>query len=112
MAVKHVVIPLYSDKDYQYSISLQGQSFQLRFTYNETMKLYTMQIIDVDGNKLLSGVGVVPNYPIAVDYVIPNLTGAFYLAPVSDVNFEAYKLYPEDIHKYYEMTYLYDDTTE
>jgi hypothetical protein len=112
MAVKHVVVPLYPEKDYRYSLSLQGESYQFRFTYNELMKLYTIAISDVNGNKIVAGVGLVPNYPILADYVIDQLQGALWMSPLADVNIEAYKVYPEDVYKYYELIYLYDDTTE
>lgn len=66
-------------------------------------------ITNVDGVKLISGVGLVPNFPICKDYVIEGMTGAFYMIPKSDSNTEFYKLYPNNLADYYELSYIYDD---
>lgn len=107
-------LPLYSDTVYSYFVNLEGDSYKLLFTYNETMKLYTLSIYDQDSEPLATGLGLVPNYPIAADYIIKNLTGAFYLLPKgTTVDVEYYKLYPDRLDKYYTLSYAYDiDTTE
>lgn len=109
---KYVELSLSDSPYYTYSVSLEDQSYQLRFTYNETMKLYTLSLYDAALNLLVGGVGLVPNYPIMKDYIITGLTGAFLMVPVGDVDMEYYKLYPDQIHKYYRLYYIYVDSTD
>lgn len=108
----YVSLPLFSDAYYGYSATLEGNSYQLRFTYNETMQLYTMSIYDAALNLLVGGIAVVPNYPMIADYYIPGLTGFFVMVPKGSVDKEYYKLYPDQIHKYYILMYAYADTTD
>ena len=105
--IKNISLPLYPDQDYQYSVALEGQSYRLRFTYNSVMKLYTIQISDEDQVTLISGVALVPNYPILADFKVAKLTGNFLLYSKSDKTFESYKAYPDKIHQYYELSYIY-----
>lgn len=112
MADKYVDLPLFNSPDYKFSIALEGSYYTIRITYNETMQLSTMQIKDVDGNMLIAGVGLVPNYPICLDYVLEGLTGTFLLIPISDKNIEFYKLYPTRLKDYYTLSYLYDDASQ
>lgn len=106
-SIKYIDLPLFPDMDYSYAASLEDSSYLLRITYNQTMQLYTIAISDVDLNMLISGVGLVPNYPILLDYVIEGLTGSFILAPNTDKPIEFYKIYPDQIHKYYTLSYVY-----
>ena len=111
MTLKEVALPLFSEPDYSYQVSLEGSSYKLRFTYNSLMELYTMAIYDVDGNPLVSGVGLVPNYTICADYVIEGLSGTFLMTPKSITNNEPYKTYPDKVYQYYDLSYIYDDST-
>lgn len=108
MALRFVQLPLYSDQDYTYSVALEGQSYRIRITYNSVMQLYTMQVSDSDGNPIISGLGLVPEYPIGADYIIGSTTGNFILLPKANKDVESYKTYPDQIHKYYELSYLYE----
>lgn len=112
MALKYVDLPLLDEADYRYTVALQGDYYTLRFTYNEVMKLYTLMILDSNQNPLLAGVAVVPNYPIAADYVLPGLSGAFLLLSKTEQEKEFYKMYPQQINQYYTFHYVYDDTTQ
>jgi hypothetical protein len=109
-----VSLPLYSNPVYSYFVNLEGDSYKLLFTYNETMKLYTLSIYDQDSEPIKTGLGLVPNYPIGRDYIIKNLTGGFVLLPKgTSVDVEYYKLYPDKIDRYYTLSYVYGfDTTE
>jgi hypothetical protein len=109
MTVRYVDVPLFSDFHYTYSITLEGNSYNLEFLYNERMELYTLTMYSADGSLLVAGHAVVPNYPIFGDYALPDLDGFFFMEPISEIEAEAYKTYPAQIHKYYRMVYLYDD---
>lgn len=112
MALIQVDLPLANSPDYKFSIALEGSYYSIRLTYNEIMQLYTMQIKDVDGNMLLAGVGIVPGYPITLDYVLTGLTGTFLLISKSEKEMEFYKLYPTRLKDCYTLSYLYDDTNQ
>lgn len=109
MAEKYVSIPLFSDVDYEYSIALQGNSYVLRFIYNERMRLYTISLYDADSNPIIIGEALVPSYPIFFEYAIYPLTGYFYLEEKANLVSEAYKLYPDKIDQYYSMFYIYNE---
>lgn len=105
-----VVLPLYPETIYSYFVNLEGDSYKLLFDYNETMQLYTLSIYDQDSVPLVTGLGLVPNYPIGLDFIIKNLTGTFLLLPNGEVPVEYYKLYPDKIDKYYTLSYVYDNS--
>lgn len=107
MALKYIELPLYPNADYEYSVALEGQSYLMRFTYNETMKLYTIEMLTSELVTLISGVGLVPNYPLLLDYNIGGLTGSFVMIPISDKPIEFYKLYPDKLDQYYKLSYVY-----
>lgn len=112
MAIKYVDLPLFNSPDYRYTVALEGDYYTLRFTYNEIMSLYTLMILDSNKNAILAGVGVVPFYPITLDYVVPGLTGSFILIPISDQDKEFYKIYPQQLNEYYTFQYIYDEQTD
>lgn len=98
--------PLYDSYAFAYPISLDGNSFQFEFIYNSIMKLYTLGIFDSAGRSILRGVGLTPNYPIIADYDLSGLDGFFMLENLGDPSIEFYKIYPEDLHKYYKLYYF------
>ena len=109
MALKYVNVPLFEDAFYGYSITLEGDSYNLEFLYNERMELYTLSLFDAAGVPIVRGHAVVPSYPMLADYPIENLTGFFWLEELANINRESYKEYPQYLSKYYRMFYIYDD---
>lgn len=109
MAKKYVSLPLFSDAYYEYGIALQGESYVLRFIYNERMKLYTISLLSADLDPIIIGEALVPNYPMFFEYATYPLTGYFYMYEKANIPAEAYKVYPESINEYYELVYVYDD---
>lgn len=106
----NVDLPLFNEPDYIYQVALENNSYSLRFIYNETMKLTTLSIYDVDKTPVLCGVGLVPNYPIAVAYALPNFTGCFVMSSKSNIDTQFYKLYPDKLATYYNLSYVYNET--
>lgn len=74
-------IPLFSDPIYQYNISIENRSRQLRFKWNDRTSSWYMDLYNEDGTEVLLGIKLVPQYPIAVDYNMGGygLTGFFIL---------------------------------
>lgn len=109
MTLRYVDIPLFEDDYYGYSITLEGNSYNLEFVYNNRMELYTLSLFTADGEALVRGQAVVPNFPLLKDYVIDELTGFFWMEPIAEIGDEFYKTYPKDLAKYYRMFYIYED---
>lgn len=108
----YVSLPLYDNESYyKYSIALEGTSFRLQFLYNNKMQRYTLTLSTSDDEVIVEGVGLVPNYPIMANYVIDGLSGYFLLAPKDNSGIEYYKLYPRNLGKYYELIYVYQNST-
>jgi hypothetical protein len=110
LALIEVELPLFNEPDYIYQVSLEDNSYSLRFTYNQVMKLTTLSIYDVDQKPVCCGVGLVPNYPIILSYALPELTGAFIMASKAAVDTEFYKIYPENLATYYTLSYIRNET--
>ena len=109
MADKYVSLPLFSDAYYEYTVALQGNSYTLRFIYNERMKLYTISLYSADLEPIVVGEALVPSYPMFFEYALYPLTGYFYMYEKANLVSEAYKVYPENINEYYELTYVYSE---
>lgn len=107
MAEKYVSLPLFSDSYYEYSIALQEDSYILRFIYNERMQLYTISLYDADNNPIVVGEALVPSYPIFFEYALYPLTGYFYMEEKANILSEPYKVYPDQIHQYYDLYYIF-----
>lgn len=107
MAVYNVSLPLYNEADYQYGVSLEGNSYVLEFIYNERCKLYFLSLFSSDLEPIVQGIAVTPSYPIMIDYALPNLSGWFWLEVKSELLSEPYKTYPQDIDQYYNFYYSY-----
>lgn len=108
MAEKYVALPLFSDAEYEYTVALQGDSYTLRFTYNERMKLYTISLLSADLVPIVMGEALVPSYPMFFEYALYPLTGYFYMYEKANIISEPYKVYPENINEYYELVYIYE----
>lgn len=108
MAEKYVALPLFSDAEYEYTVALQGDSYTLRFTYNERMKLYTISLLSADLVPIVMGEALVPSYPMFFEYALYPLTGYFYMYEKGNIISEPYKVYPENINEYYELVYVYE----
>ena len=109
MTLKYVSLPLFDDYEYSYTIALQGSTYAISVKYNERMKQW---FIDLDVDETVSvfkGVGLVPTYPIALDYAIYPLTGYFWLENIPDINTEQYKQYPDKLRQYYRFFYIYNE---
>ena len=107
MATKYVSIPLDESPYYGLSVALEGNSYKVEFTYNERAKLYYLAFFSADNTPLVLGEALIPEYPIFLDYNLPNLTGYFWLARKSAISGEPYKEFPTKISEYYNLFYIY-----
>lgn len=107
MADYKVDLPLYSDPFYSYTISLEDNTYSMEFVLNERAGMWYMSMFTEDGEPIVRGIALVPNYPLLADYVIPELTGFFLLLPIPSITTEKYKEEPEYLSQYYTLRYLY-----
>lgn len=108
MAFLYVKLPLFEDQDYEYQVSLEGNSYVYRVYYNTRAALWFWELRIEGGEYIIRGEALVPNYPIGIDYILPNLSGYFWMEPIQTLNTESYKQYPELIAQYYNLYYIYE----
>lgn len=109
MAMVAVALPLFDDPSYSYNVALEGNSYNLKFEYNERAQLYFLSLSDADEDLIVGGEALVPNYPILLDYAIPLLSGFIWMEEISDIIFQPYKQFPDKLSQYYTLSYSYDD---
>lgn len=85
MSTIYVELPLYKDLKYRYALALEGQSWQFTFYWNTRCKQWQMDLRMEDQTPLVLGHGIVPQYPMMVDYNLEGygLSGYFILLPVN-----------------------------
>lgn len=102
----YVDIPIEDSPYYELSISLEGNSYIIEFVYNERSALYFMNLYSSERDPIILGQALVPEYPIFVDYRLPDLTGYFWLLKKATLISEPYKTYPDSLSQYYYMVYV------
>lgn len=109
MTLVAVSLPLFDEPIYSYSVAFEGNSYNLRFGYNERASIYFVSLLDVDDNLLVGGIALTPNYPIFIDYALPLLSGFLWMEEISNTVFQPYKQFPDKLSQYYTLSYSYDD---
>ena len=108
MAENYVSLVLSEDVFYEYSVSLEGNSYILQFVYNERASLYFLSLFTAERVPVVLGEALVPSYPIFIDYALPDLTGYFYLQEKASITGEPYKEFPDRINEYYDLFYMFE----
>ena len=107
MANIYVDLLLDDSPIYEYSVSLEGNSYIIEMIYNERSSLYFMSLYDADRNPIVLSAALVPGYPIMFDYALPNLTGFFLLIQKGTLESEPYKEFPDKLKQYYSLVYTF-----
>lgn len=107
MANIYVDLLLDDSPIYEYSVSLEGNSYIIEMIFNERSQLYYMSLYDADRNPIVLSAALVPGYPIMLDYALPNLTGFFLLIQKGTLESEPYKEFPDKLTQYYSFVYTY-----
>lgn len=105
-----IELPLYTDLKYRYGISLQGQSYQVTFYWNERCRQWHMDLRLEDQTPILLGYALVPQYPMAVDYNLEDigLTGYFMLLPVNATISSKITEEASIMPTFFSLFYIYD----
>ena len=106
MTWKNILLPLYTEEDFSYSVAIEGNSYDLRIYYNRRMSKWFMDLLRDDGQELLMGSALHSYFPISADYNLPNLSGFFWLQPKGDGVDEA-TLNPSNLSEYYNFFYMW-----
>lgn len=107
MANIYVDLLLDDSPIYEYSVSLEGNSYIIEMIFNERSQLYFMSLYDADRNPIVLSAALVPGYPIMLDYALPNLTGFFLLIQKGTLQSEPYKEFPDKLSQYYSLVYTF-----
>lgn len=85
MTTVTIEMPLFSDLKYRYGMTLEGVSYQFTFYWNARGKQWHMDIRLEDQTPVVLGIGMVPQYPMLIDYNLEQIgmTGYFLLMPVN-----------------------------
>lgn len=101
---------LYSDPAYSYHVVLEARSYRMSFKYNTRMQKWIMNIGYSNGDDIVNGKVIYPNYPLLVNQ-IPTLSGYFMLLPIGEYENETISN-PYEIYKYYRLYYAEDRSFE
>lgn len=105
---QEVSLPLYTDFYYSYTAGLENNTYTLDFKYNSWGKKWFLSIFDEDGNALIESMALVPKYGVGRNFIIPGLSGFFWLYPIPSITSDKYTEAPEDIAQYYTLSYIYN----
>jgi hypothetical protein len=108
-----IELPLYSDPSYQYSASIENQSRQFRFNWNDRTATWQMDLLNDDGTVVFTGQRLVAQYPMFVDYQMDSygLTGYFILLQKNENQLGSKNSVITDIPDRYTMYYVYNEAT-
>ena len=73
-------IELYADDDYFVQTLLEGKLYYLHMSWNSEAEFWTMAIRDFNRMLLVSGLKVVPNYPLISRYFIDGMPPGEFVA--------------------------------
>lgn len=109
MANIYVDLLLDDSPIYEYSVSLEGNTYIIEMIYNERSQLYFMSLYDSNRNPIVLSAALVPGYPIMFDYALPNLAGFFLLIQKGELTAQPYKEFPDKLKQYYDLVYTYTE---
>lgn len=103
---QYVSLPLYDSFDYEYPISIQGNSFLFRLYFNERLQQWFYDVTDDAGANLIAGRRLTLQGTCWIAE-IQELNGCLYLEPIGfDLN-ETLANY-DKLYKYYKLFYLFN----
>lgn len=106
---KAVNINLYQEAFYTQEVTLEGQTIVLAFSLNERQGTYSFSVYDGQENPVVTGMRLLPNVSLAEGLLgAVNLTGYFFLFPLTDkpINFQS--INPEFLRDYYGFAYIHE----
>ena len=100
-----IKLPLFDSWDYDYTTVIEDTSYTLRIYYSDRTETWSMEIALEEGDNLLQGEVLLP-YKATASHRIRNLTGFFWLEPISLDDNETF-LHPSLLYKYFNLYYIY-----
>lgn len=108
MVLNFIQLPLFNDVYYSYTMNIEQENLTFVFRYNERSKSYYVDIYNQDGVPQILGVRIVPEYPLANNHKIGNLTGYFSVEAKHPSLIEKTRTEPENIAEHFVMFYQYE----
>lgn len=105
MIYNWIKLPLFDSWDYEYTTVLQDTSYTVRLYYSDRMETWSIDISLEEGTNLIQGEAILPYKP-TIDGVIENLTGFFWLEPISLDDNQTFQ-HPSMLFKYFNLYYIY-----
>lgn len=109
MTTVYTELPLFSDPIYEYTVSLESQQRVLTFYYNETDFAWRMDLRNIDGTAVATGIKLVPEYPILGNFRSPYLSGYFILSTENTKQSERFFTDISIVPNFYRLFHIYDD---
>ena len=101
-------LPTYIDPYFGYRMSIEGQTRNFTFYWNERASCWEVDIVNADGVIVIQGMKLVPQYPILADYDLTSvgLTGYFCVLPSNDNQTGRLEDNPEALTQFFGLYYV------
>jgi len=109
MALREVKLPLYEGLFYNYTTSLEQDTFYLEFQYVKRIKDWLFTLKSANRTTLVRGQRLTPNTLLFADYQLPGLSGFFLLIPKSGEDPVKFEDRRERLSEYFNFYYYYDN---
>lgn len=94
---------------YTYTATIQKTSYNISIRYSTRTRSWYMDVTTRDNIPIVLGVRLVPDYPMTLYCVIPELKGMFCLLRKSEGNLDKFETEPERLADYFTLVYLYNE---
>jgi len=102
---KRVNLPLHKEKDYSYSVVLDGVATEVRLFYTEASDGWFMDLKEEGADYFVRGMRIVPDYPMTLDYPTVPLKGYFLLESIGNSNHK-FKEDAANLHKWFKFSFI------
>ncbi len=68
-----LIIPFREDSNFKEQIQLSGVLYFLEFTWNALNEFWTMDIYDLNEERVIIGIKIVPEYPLLAQYTVDGM---------------------------------------
>jgi hypothetical protein len=103
---KYKQLPLYSDSDYSYSTVLDGKTYIIRIYFVQKTNSWYMSLFNESKAPVVSGIRLIPSFPLLQEHSLSELSGIFLLISKSDNTSEEYLTKSRYLNQYYELYYI------
>lgn len=103
--LSQIVLPLYSDVYYSYTITLEQKTFDIEILWTVFSESWNISVKDQDGEPILINQALVPSFPIDLP-IEAGLQGFFFLEPVAANSNGKWDSLKWDLSNNYTLTFI------